>query len=88
LGFGCVGLSGLYNSPLSHEAGCSVIKEAFDRGITFFDTSDLYGHNNDNEIMVGKVISCIYFQVFKINESRNITSTYISRIAQEWFFFF
>ncbi|GMY27311.1 perakine reductase-like [Fagus crenata] len=56
LGFGCVGLSGLYNSPLSHEAGCSVIKEAFDRGITFFDTSDLYGHNYDNEIMVGKAL--------------------------------
>lgn len=56
MGFGCVGLSGLYNAPLSHEAGCSVIKEAFDRGITFLDTSDLYGHNYDNEIMVGKVI--------------------------------
>ncbi|KAK4587460.1 hypothetical protein RGQ29_024239 [Quercus rubra] len=56
LGFGCVGLSGLYNAPLSHEAGCSVIKEAFDRGITFFDTSDLYGHNHDNEIMVGKAL--------------------------------
>ncbi|KAM4068273.1 hypothetical protein ACB094_M002100 [Castanea mollissima] len=55
LGFGCVGLSGLYNAPLSHEAGCSVIKEAFDRGIAFFDTSDLYGHNYDNEIMVGKM---------------------------------
>ncbi|KAL4642261.1 hypothetical protein ACB092_02G002500 [Castanea dentata] len=54
LGFGCAGLSGLYNTPLSHEAGCSVIKEAFDSGINFFDTSDLYGHNHDNEIMVGK----------------------------------
>ncbi|PQQ15399.1 perakine reductase [Prunus yedoensis var. nudiflora] len=42
--------------PLSHEAGCSVIKEAFDRGITFFDTSDVYGQNHDNEILVGKVL--------------------------------
>ncbi|PRQ36136.1 putative perakine reductase [Rosa chinensis] len=57
LGFGCGGLSGIYKAPpLSHEAGCSVIKEAFDRGITFFDTSDLYGHNHDNEIMVGKAL--------------------------------
>ncbi|EXC16751.1 Perakine reductase [Morus notabilis] len=54
LGFGCGGLSGIYNAPLSHEDGCSVIKEAFNMGITFFDTSDLYGHNHDNEIMVGK----------------------------------
>ncbi|XP_062018535.1 probable aldo-keto reductase 1 [Rosa rugosa] len=57
LGFGCGGLSGIYKAPpLSHEAGCSVIKEAFNRGITFFDTSDLYGHNHDNEIMVGKAL--------------------------------
>ncbi|XP_040999689.1 perakine reductase-like isoform X1 [Juglans microcarpa x Juglans regia] len=76
LGFGCYGLSGVYNSPLSHEAGRAVIQEAFDRGVTFFDTSDLYGRNHDNEIMVGKVLifniysfpkfepksSCIYDQ--------------------------
>ncbi|KAF3456931.1 hypothetical protein FNV43_RR01585 [Rhamnella rubrinervis] len=56
LGFGCAGLSGTYNAPLTHEAGCSVIKEAFNRGITFFDTSDLYGDDHDNEIMVGKAL--------------------------------
>jgi aryl-alcohol dehydrogenase-like predicted oxidoreductase len=56
LGFGCGGLSGILNTPLSHEAGCSVIKEAFYRGITFFDTADFYGHNHDNEIMIGKVL--------------------------------
>ncbi|XP_028074355.1 perakine reductase-like isoform X2 [Camellia sinensis] len=55
LGFGCAGLSGIYNDPLSHEAGCSIIKEAFSKGVTFFDTSDLYGQNYDNEIMVGKM---------------------------------
>ncbi|XP_015888116.3 perakine reductase [Ziziphus jujuba] len=56
LGFGCMGLSGLINAPLSHEAGCSVIKEAYKRGITFFDTSDAYGQKHDNEIMVGKAL--------------------------------
>ncbi|KAG4157102.1 hypothetical protein ERO13_D02G041100v2, partial [Gossypium hirsutum] len=54
LGFGCVGLSGVYNAPLSHEEGCSIIKEAFNRGITFFDTADIYGEKHDNEIMLGK----------------------------------
>lgn len=67
MGFGCGGLSGIYNAPLSHEAGCSVIKEAFSRGITFFDTSDIYGDNQDNEIMVGKVL---FFLVFVKFESR------------------
>lgn len=56
MGFGCGGLSGILNAPLSHDAGCSVIKEAFQRGITFFDTADVYGDNHDNEIMVGKVL--------------------------------
>lgn len=55
LGFGCVGLSGILNAPLSHEDGCSVIKQAFNNGITFFDTADVYGENHDNEVMVGKV---------------------------------
>lgn len=55
LGFGCMGLSGLYNTPFSHEFGCSIIKKAFDKGITFFDTADAYGRN-DNEIMIGKVM--------------------------------
>lgn len=54
LGYGCAGLSGIYNPALSHEEGCSIIKEVFNRGITFFDTAELYG-DKDNEIMVGKV---------------------------------
>ncbi|KAG5587904.1 hypothetical protein H5410_048338 [Solanum commersonii] len=56
LGFGCLGLSGILNTPLSHEAGCSILKETFNKGITFFDTSDLYGHEGDNEIMIGKAL--------------------------------
>uniref|UniRef100_A0A803MQS4 NADP-dependent oxidoreductase domain-containing protein n=1 Tax=Chenopodium quinoa TaxID=63459 RepID=A0A803MQS4_CHEQI len=56
LGFGCGGLSGVYNSPLPHEEGISLIRQAYNRGIAFFDTSDLYGDNYDNEIMVGKAL--------------------------------
>ncbi|GAU15530.1 hypothetical protein TSUD_45670 [Trifolium subterraneum] len=58
LGFGCGGLSGNYSAPLSHEDGCSIIKEVFNRGVTFFDTSDLYGHKHDNEIMVEALCTC------------------------------
>ncbi|KAH7522251.1 hypothetical protein FEM48_Zijuj07G0118600 [Ziziphus jujuba var. spinosa] len=60
LGLGCAGLSGLLNAPLSHEAGSSIIKEAYNRGITFIDTADIYGHNHDNELMVGKVLLFLY----------------------------
>lgn len=55
LGFGCAGLSGGYNNPLSHEAGCAIIVDAFNKGITFFDTANVYGANHDNEIMISKV---------------------------------
>ncbi|RVW38024.1 putative aldo-keto reductase 1 [Vitis vinifera] len=54
LGFGCMGLTGEYNHPVSEDVGISTIKHAFSKGITFFDTSDVYGANA-NEILVGKV---------------------------------
>jgi len=55
LGFGCMGLSEFYNSPVSDEVGISIIKHAFDNDITFFDTSDIYGPHT-NEILVGKAL--------------------------------
>lgn len=63
LGFGCAGLSGILNAPLSHDAGCSILIKAYNRGITLFDTADIYGNNHDNELMVGKVL---YFLIFQI----------------------
>lgn len=54
LGFGCTSLSGAYKSPLSEEEAISLIKEAFEKGVSFFDTSDIYGPFT-NEILVGKV---------------------------------
>ncbi|KAB1227794.1 putative aldo-keto reductase 1 [Morella rubra] len=55
LGFGCMGLTGAYNSPLSDEDGISVINYAFNKGITFFDTADAYGPHS-NELLLGKAL--------------------------------
>ncbi|PON73853.1 Aldo/keto reductase/potassium channel subunit beta [Parasponia andersonii] len=55
LGFGCTGLSGVYNAPVPEEVGISIIKYAFNKRITFFDTSDVYGLNA-NEVLVGKAL--------------------------------
>uniref|UniRef100_A0A7N2L657 NADP-dependent oxidoreductase domain-containing protein n=1 Tax=Quercus lobata TaxID=97700 RepID=A0A7N2L657_QUELO len=55
LGFGCMSLTGAYNSPLSEEDGISIIKYAYSKGITFFDTSDAYGPHS-NEILIGKAL--------------------------------
>ncbi|MBA0618883.1 hypothetical protein Godav_028152, partial [Gossypium davidsonii] len=50
-----MGLSAFYNDPVPDEVGISIIKHAFARGITFFDTSDIYGPQT-NEILVGKAL--------------------------------
>ncbi|PON87138.1 Aldo/keto reductase/potassium channel subunit beta [Trema orientale] len=55
LGFGCMGLTGAYNAPVPEEVGISIIKYAFNKGITFFDTSDIYGPYT-NEVLVGKAL--------------------------------
>lgn len=57
MGYGCMGISGVYNDPLSEEDGIAIIKEAFSKGITHFDTSDMYGIDYHNEYLVGKVSS-------------------------------
>ncbi|KAI6692584.1 hypothetical protein NL676_020294 [Syzygium grande] len=55
LGFGCMSLTGIYNSPLSDENGIAIIKDAYSKEITFFDTADAYGPNA-NEVLVGKAL--------------------------------
>lgn len=61
LGFGCTGLSGMYKAPPPEEVSISIIKYAFNKGITFFDTSDAYGPHT-NEILIGKVCLRIFFE--------------------------
>ncbi|XP_020213187.1 probable aldo-keto reductase 1 [Cajanus cajan] len=55
LGYGCMGLTGVYNDPVPQEVGISLIKYAFTKGITFFDTADMYG-SHANEVLVGKAL--------------------------------
>lgn len=50
-----MGLTGVYNNPVSEEDAISIIKDAFSKGITFFDTADVYGRHS-NEVLVGKVL--------------------------------
>ena len=47
VGFGCMSLG------LDHGENAKLLHRAFDAGVTFFDTADLYDHG-ENEISVGK----------------------------------
>ncbi|KAH9304564.1 hypothetical protein KI387_008968, partial [Taxus chinensis] len=55
LGLGCMGLSFMYGPPVAEEDGIALIQHAFNRGITFFDTADMYGPF-ENEVLVGKAL--------------------------------
>lgn len=55
LGFGCMGLDFGYANKVSRQEGVTLIREAVDRGVTFFDTAEVYGPFT-NEEMVGEAL--------------------------------
>ncbi|KAH9288040.1 hypothetical protein KI387_032157, partial [Taxus chinensis] len=55
LGLGCSGLSGAYGDYASEEDATSLFQHAFNKGVTFFDTADIYG-GFTNEILIGKAL--------------------------------
>jgi len=62
IGYGCMGLSSAYGPPVSREDGIKVIRAAFDRGVTFFDTAEAYGPFS-NEELVGEAVAPFRQQV-------------------------
>lgn len=62
LGYGCMGLSSAYGPPVSRQDGVRVIRAAFERGVTFFDTAEAYGPFA-NEELVGEALAPIRDQV-------------------------
>jgi len=62
LGFGCMGISQSYGRPSSREDGIAIIRAAVDRGVTFFDTAEVYGPYT-NEDVVGEALQPVRSQV-------------------------
>jgi len=56
IGFGCMGLSHAYGRPTDRQQGIAVIRAAVDRGVTFFDTAEVYGPFT-NEELVGEALA-------------------------------
>jgi aryl-alcohol dehydrogenase-like predicted oxidoreductase len=55
LGFGCMGLNASYGPALAKNEAIAVIRHAVDRGVTFFDTAEVYGPFT-NEALVGEAL--------------------------------
>jgi len=56
LGLGCMGMSFSYGVVHDEQEMISLLHAAVDRGITFFDTAEVYGPYT-NEVLVGKALS-------------------------------
>ena len=54
LGLGCMGMSDFYG-PAERDESLATIRAAFDAGVTFFDTGDLYGSGH-NELLLGEAL--------------------------------
>lgn len=58
IGAGCMSISANYGPPADRSQGIQVIREAFERGVTFFDTAEVYGPYT-NEDLVGEALTPI-----------------------------
>jgi aryl-alcohol dehydrogenase-like predicted oxidoreductase len=75
LGLGCMGLSFGYGPAVDKKDGIALIRAAVERGVTFFDTAEVYGPYT-NEELVGEALAPFRGQVviatkfgFKIDPS-------------------
>jgi aryl-alcohol dehydrogenase-like predicted oxidoreductase len=63
VGLGCMGMSkGYYHTPGNRQEMVSTLRAAVDRGVTFFDTAEVYGPFN-NEELVGESLAPVRTQV-------------------------
>ena len=62
IGLGCMGMSQSYGEPMATPDAVKLIRAAFERGITFFDTAEVYGPFKNEEV-VGEALQPIRDQV-------------------------
>jgi len=62
LGLGCMGLTHAYGQPLPRAEGIALIRAAHARGVTFFDTAEVYGPYT-NEDLLGEALAPIRDEV-------------------------
>ena len=56
IGAGCMSISANYGPPADRSQGINVIRTAYEKGVTFFDTAEVYGPYT-NEELVGEALT-------------------------------
>jgi aryl-alcohol dehydrogenase-like predicted oxidoreductase len=56
IGYGCMGLTGVYGTAASRQDGIAILRAAVERGVTMFDTAEAYGPFT-NEELVGEALA-------------------------------
>src|SRR5688572_6693743 len=56
IGAGCMSISANYGPPADKEQGIKVIRTAYEKGVTLFDTAEVYGPYT-NEELVGEALA-------------------------------
>src|SRR4051812_7303228 len=51
IGLGCMGMSFGYGPPMDKQEAVSLIRAAVERGVTFFDTAEVYGPLTNEELL-------------------------------------
>src|SRR5271156_5850402 len=62
IGLGCMGISFGYGQALDKQEGVTLIRAAAERGVTFFDTAEVYGPFTNEEV-VGAALAPVRDQV-------------------------
>ncbi len=62
LGLGCMGISFAYGAAMDTQEAIKLIRAAFERGVTFFDTAEAYGPFKNEEV-VGEALAPIRKEV-------------------------
>jgi len=62
VGIGCMGMSSAYGPPADRQEMISLLRAAAERGVTFFDTAEVYGPFT-NEELLGEALAPIRDQV-------------------------
>ena len=55
IGLGCMGMSWSYSPIPDRNAMLALLRAAFDRGVTFFDTAEVYGPHANEELVAVQI---------------------------------